>query len=185
MHDLAIVADCVSRGLGDHNWNLPPHLGVIFFHDDEDAAVIGFPVREEAWRELGAPDVIRLIADCVRRAPVAMPATTSAVGVTVCLETWTGIIPPSATAEEADDFRRWCETHSVADHPWGHASRDVWVAGFDGTLHHVDHLRHTGIHNLHSYTTGNVAPIDPLVDALQTFAGAVKDATLGTPGGTR
>lgn len=176
--NLGDVAEVASRAIPPGVWDTPPLLGIVCVQDNGDVRIEGFPLSSRLWNGRHPAEVLRALTEYMRSEPIGPPddPTMTPIGILSCTEGYSGHAPDGTTRAEVEAFEEWCETHSLADHPWARESRDVIIIGFDGSLHWVNHLRGSGEHSGNSYEHLDDWPSGRLVDALRGFTLAVKDA---------
>lgn len=176
---LADVAEVTSRAFPDNAWDAPPLIGIVLAHASGDVRVEGFPLPPRMWEGRHPADVLEALTYLMRSDPIGPPTDgdVTPIGILGCTEGYAAHVPTDTPRAEVEAFEEWCETHSLADHPWGCESRDVIVVGFDGSLNWVNHLRGYNDHR-HVASADHLDdwPTGRLVDALRGFTLAVKDA---------
>lgn len=176
--NLADVAEIASRAIPKGSWDNPPILGVVLAQANGDVRVEGFPLPPRVWDGRHPAEVIDALAHRMRVHPIGPPEdpTVTTIGLLACTEGYAANIPADTPPAEVEAFAEWCETHSLADHPWGCESRNTTVVGFDGSLHQVCHLRGSDAHEASSVEHLDDWPSGRLLEALRGFTLAVKDA---------
>lgn len=175
---LADVAEIASRAIPEDAWDNPPLLGIVLAHANGDVRVEGFPLPSRIWDGRHPAEVLEALTLRMRADPIGPPDDpgVAPLGILGCTEGYAAHVPADTPRAEVEAFEEWCETHAIADHPWGCESRETIVIGFDGSLHWVNHLRGHNDHQASSAQHLDDWPSGRLVEALRGFALAVKEA---------
>lgn len=95
------------------------------------------PIPDMLWDQARPPTVLSTIAHICRSSgrKILLPEVRAKLhGIVMLSETWDLDIPETATLEEIEAARDFCDQRGIADHPWGVEAKTTFahdIAGWD------------------------------------------------------
>lgn len=183
----AATMEALTRYLTEHVqgdvWDECPELLVLSRLDTgpsmilQAAAPLGVP--DVVWTMAPAHRVLAVVGDALRQiGPPDLPG--EPVGVTLLSEAWLLELPVDATPEQRREAERWCQTHSIADHPHGKEVKMVTAVDTAGYLYFLQWTR--GAARPFTQVTRNDHPGSVVAGRIPDALGGVLDALLAVCG---